>query len=470
MNHTNSANKEARLLRLALTTALASAALAGCATSAAPPAAVSAGKAEAAMAKGKQGTAVSHAEAAVLADPRNPQYRATLGAAYLEAGRYASAAASFDDALKLGDTSGRTALSLSLALSAQGKLQDAQRVLKAWENAIAPSDYGLALALAGNPDHGAKVLANEIRNGANTAKVRQNLAYAYALNGQWREARLMASQDLTGDKVNDRIGEWAIDTSPDNFQGRVAKLLGTPANVKDPGQPVHLALGNFPETAQLAAVADPALAAAPAPATYELPPLGDPIDPSVGIARHDTPPSTAKPAAAPAPKPAAKPAAPAAAQAAAKPASKDVFEAAFKPQAPAGAAVRAPAATDTARFVQATATKPTSAPAARTVPASAASGTHLVQLGAFSSEASAKRAWGIYVQRYPELAKHEMVITQAVVKGKNYWRVAAGGYSATASKAMCGKINGNAGQGCIAYAQGRPLPGGVDKSRQLASR
>ena len=34
---------------------------------------------------------LQHAEAAVLAEPRNPGYRAILGAAYLEAGRFNSA-------------------------------------------------------------------------------------------------------------------------------------------------------------------------------------------------------------------------------------------------------------------------------------------------------------------------------------------------------------------------------------------
>ena len=43
--------------------------------------------------------AVAHAEAAVLAEPHNPAYRTTLGAAYMEAGRFLSAKTSFDDAL-----------------------------------------------------------------------------------------------------------------------------------------------------------------------------------------------------------------------------------------------------------------------------------------------------------------------------------------------------------------------------------
>src|SRR3546814_1617459 len=59
-------------------------------------------------------SAVRHAEAAVLADPRNPAYRATLGAAYLEAGRFQAAATSFSDALDLGDSDPRTVLSYEI--------------------------------------------------------------------------------------------------------------------------------------------------------------------------------------------------------------------------------------------------------------------------------------------------------------------------------------------------------------------
>ena len=59
---------------LAVTTALASVALAGCSTSAAPRAEASYSDAQVALQKGKVSEAVSHAEAAVLAEPRNPSY------------------------------------------------------------------------------------------------------------------------------------------------------------------------------------------------------------------------------------------------------------------------------------------------------------------------------------------------------------------------------------------------------------
>jgi hypothetical protein len=98
-----------------------------------------------------------------------------------------------------------------------------------------------------------------------------------------------------------------------------------------------------------------------------------------------------------------------------------------------------------------------------------ADGTHLVQLGSFASEAGARRAWGIYTKKYPELSGHEMVITEAVVRGKHYWRVSAAGYGRSSSTAMCGRVRAS-GSGCFAYAEGRPLPGAVDRGVRLARR
>src|SRR5687768_8301967 len=194
-------------IALAVTTAIAGALLSGCTTSSAAPANVSASRAEAALAAGKHQQAIDHAEAAVLAEPRNAGYRAMLGSAYMDAGRFASAATSFDDAMQLGDNSARTALSLALALTGEGKHQEAAALLNDWEREIATADVGLALALAGQPERGVHLMSNAIRAGDNTPKMRQNLAYAYALSGRWREARLMAEQDVPADQVGDRIAE-----------------------------------------------------------------------------------------------------------------------------------------------------------------------------------------------------------------------------------------------------------------------
>ncbi len=454
-----------RMIGFAVTTAIAGVMLSGCATGKAPPAALSASQAQTALAKGKPARAIESAEAAVLADPRNAAYRAVLGAAYLDSGRFASATTSFDDAMKLGDTSARTALSLALSLAASGKQAEAVSVLNDYQGDIAKSDLGLAFSLSGYPERGIAVLSDAIRGGENTAKTRQNLAYSYALAGRWKEARLMAAEDVPADQVSERIGEWAAQVHPGLYQSRVAALLGVPAGAKDAGQPVALALNNNPSIEQLAAEATnaapaelppvaaqkaPAMAvatqpafAAPSPQTLELPPVGD--APAVaGV--------TARPA----------PAAP-----------RDTFSSAFAetPSAPMFAAID----NDASAFVKAApakaakASRPMKSSQGALLRTAAADGTHLVQLGSFASEAGAKRAWNIYTKRYPELAAHDMVVTEAVVKGKRYWRVSAAGFDRSSSNSMCGRVK-TSGAGCFAWAEGRPLPGAVDTGVRMALR
>lgn len=446
MNTTNRSNSK---FGLAVTSAMGAVLLASCASQGAPRADLSAGKAQTALAKGQSGKAITNAEAAVQAEPRNAAYRAMLGAAYLEAGRFTSAATSFDDALALGDNSARTALGLALALIGEGKNAEALAVLNDWDDAIAPADLGLAFALAGQSQRGVQVMSNAIRSGDNTPKMRQNLAYAYALNGQWREARVMAAEDVPADKVGDRIQEWAVMAQPEAWRYRVAALLGAPANVSDSGQPVRLALNNTPSVQQLATEAAAYAAPAPVQAYADARPVElPPIDNAPMAAVESFAPPRSEPA--------------------------ETFATAFAAAAPAGGSL-AQAAQDALRFaqepaVQTAAIRQGAAPApARAAAAKQADGTHLVQLGSFSSEQGARRAWGIYVRRYPELANHAMVISEAVVRGKRYWRVSAAGYDSAGSRAMCGRVK-NSGEGCFAYAEGRPLPGAVDTGVRLARR
>lgn len=430
-----------RVIGLAVTGALAGVLLSGCVNNAAPAATLSATKAEQALASGKHDKAITHAEAAVLAEPHNAAYRSMLASAYLDAGRFASAETTFNDAILLGDNSARNALSLALAQAAQGKYRDAQSLLNQWEGDIATADLGLALALAGQPERGIHLMGNAIRAGENTAKMRQNLAYSYALAGRWREARLIAAQDVPADQINDRIEQWAIMANPQSWQVRVAALLDVPVGVSDTGQPTQLALGNNPSIQQLAAeAAGTTLAASP---TSELPALA-PLAAPVEVARAES-----------------------------SQAERSNFDSAFAPT-PASDSLSTVARdgsravpTPAAPVYQASSHTASQAPAARA--ARGADGTHLVQLGSFSSEAGAKRAWGIYVKKYPELSGHQMVVSEAVVRGKRYWRVSAAGFGKSTASSMCSRVK-SAGAGCFAYAEGRPLPGAVDTGVRLARR
>lgn len=440
-----------RALGLALTTALAGALLAGCTTKAAPPAHLSANLAEKALDGGKHGKAIAHAEAAVLAEPRTPEYRAMLASAYLDAGRFASAATSFDDAMQLGDNSPRTALSLALALMGRGRHDEAATLLNQWEGRIPVADHGLALALAGHPERGVHLMSDAIRGGENTVKMRQNLAYAYALAGRWREARLMAGQDLQGVQLGDRIEEWSRLVAPEAWHHRVAALLQVPAGVADAGQPVQLALANHPSIDQLGEEAQ-------ARAALESPQVPVPVLAESAAGEL-----------------------PALGTSAAAPARDSTFQSAFAAPAPAAsspaatpAAAQGPVTREALNFVrspvvQTIEPRPASEPTALARVAQRTEGTHLVQLGSFASEKGARRAWNLYVKKYPELAAHDMVITEAVVRGKNYWRVSAAGFGRTDASSMCGKVR-STGQGCFAYSKARPLPGAVDSGIRMARR
>ena len=461
-----------RLVALALTTALATATLSGCTTQAAPRADVSASKAQAALEHGQGGEAVAHAEAAVLAQPRNAGYRAMLGAAYMDAGRFQSAATSFQDAMSLGDNSPRTALSYALAETAVGNYPKASAVLDDWRDILDPADLGLALALAGQPDRGVEVLGNALRGGQNTAKVRQNLAYAYALQGNWRAARVMAAEDVPAHQLDARIGEWARSVQPEMFHARIAKLLDAPV-VRDMGQPVALALSNNPGLEQLAAEAS---ALEPVPAE-EAP---------VELAQ--AAPSGELAAIAPAPQVATvvpAPQAPAPVQAAfveptpaPETASLASMSAQFIEKAIAFISnpivqpvpVRSEVRSEPRRggVQDGRASTQTERPV-RVAAAPQADGGHLIQLGSFASHEGARRAWGIYAMEYDNLERYRMVITKARVNGKTYYRVSAGGFARADARSMCSSVKAR-GEGCIAWAAGRPLPGAIETGLRMARR
>ena len=436
--------KTARMLGLVMTTALVSTSLSGCAGKAAPSAAMSAAGAKAALAKGKSGKAVTHAEAAVLASPRDAQARALLGAAYLEAGRFVSAASALNDAIQLGDNSGRTVLTYALALSAAGRYAEAQALLTERQRELDPVDYGLAITLAGSPQQGVEALSNALRYGENTPKLRQNLAYAFALSGDWRSARLLAAQDVTADKLDERLGEWAALSTPQNAVHRVAALLGVTARA-DSGQPVHLALTNFPTNEQLAAEAA-TQEAAPTPAPT---PVAGAVLAAAELPAAD---AIAQPAETPAlavntPAPVATSSTPAA--------PRIVLPKPVPAAAPVRTAVAKPApAKPSAAFAEAFVRQP---------------GAYRVQLGSYATAAGASDAWTRFVKRHPELNGAERVVTKAQVKGKTYYRVAAGGFAKSSASSFCGLVR-KSGGGCFAYASSRTLPGAVTGATRVAAR
>lgn len=437
-------------LALAITTAIAGLTLSSMTANAAPGAQVSFSKAQTALSKGQVNKAITYAEAAVSADPRNPGYRALLGAAYLEAGRFQSAATSFGDALDLGDENPRTVLSFALAKIALGDSGAAVSVLDEYAQAIDPTDLGLALALAGQPERGMHVLVNAVRSAEQTTpKLRQNLAYTYALAGNWRAARVMAAEDVPADQLDARLSQWASMSAPEMFQQRIAALLDVTPRA-DSGQPQQLALANFPGQALLAA------------ASAE--------DAATDVALGETAPVTI---AYVAPTPTSV----------AQPAPGTAFAQAFAASEPSGSGIRyvsnpvvqelptraAPAASRVAAASPQRRMAPAATPAPAPIASDKAAGTHLVQLGSYSSKLEAERGWNMLKAKFPQLKDHKPVITEAVVNGRNFWRVAAAGFGPKSAQSMCGTVK-SSGRGCFAYAASAPPAGGVKRDVQMAAR
>ncbi|WP_171033043.1 SPOR domain-containing protein [Qipengyuania marisflavi] len=446
--------KNTRLVTLAITTALASTMLSGCNAKVAPSAAYSAAKAQVALEKGKSSQAVSHAEAAVLATPRDAYTRTLLANAYLESGRFLSAVTTFAEAIELGDTAPRTVISYALAQTALGDQSGALATLERWETSLDSADFGLAVALAGRPQQGVHVLGNALRSGQNTAKVRQNLAYTYALMGDWRSARLMAAEDVPADQVGARLAQWAAMIRPEQYLTRVANLLGVMPSA-DPGQPTMLALANHPAVEQLAAesaaqdypapqpVSDFAFAAelpaqSEAPAEYE---AGDAALADAGLAQLTA----------------------VTAVSGTRFVSKEVVQSVPAPRTASRARV-APRVAGTVAQAFAPETE-----AAKQAGFEFVGGDHNVQLGSYFSMSDAQAAWKQFQKRYPELANAEKQITKARVNGKIYYRVAATGFAKSSARAMCSMVKGK-GAGCIAYAASNPLPGTINKDVRVAAR
>lgn len=436
-------------------------------------------EAEAALRQHDAGQAIQIAEAAVAAFPDKAEYRTLLGRAYLMDGRFASARTAFEDALTLGSTDGRNIVNLSLIHVASGDSSAAQHLLSDHVNDLTAADYGLAMAMAGNPDEAIRVLSQAIHATTAGAKERQNLAYAYALAGQWTEARQVAMLDLAPLDAAKRVLQWAQSAQPGAESQRVIAMMGVAPRGDDTGLPVRLALGQ-PKVPAPVQMADAALAPS-APAANDFTPL--PIEESTLAPAPAVPVKLAE--AAPTPEPAAMhatasqwaaalaPAEPAAAPVAPVPAqvtaaqwaatieddSASVPEFIPAPRAPAKVAVAMPAAAPSldskGAFVPARASllkrnMPAARPASIWQPVDAARGSAwVVQLGAFSTPQAAAAAWNHYVRGNEKLGLFPQVVSQANVNGTNFHRLAIAGFGDRAgADRMCGAIRA-AGGACF---------------------
>ena len=419
---------------------------------------------EAALAKGDGERGVSLAEASVAQSPREASLRATLGRAYLKNGRFQSATTALSDAVTLGDTSGRTLLALALAQIGSGQNDAALATLENGNNVIPVADLGLALALAGEGDKGSVPLADALRAGDKSDKLRANLAYAYALAGRWAESRTIVAMDLPADKVDARMTEWAAAARPEAARQRVASLLGVEM-ANDAGQPMQLALNKTEAPVQMAS-AEPAPMAAPAVAAAA--PVEAPINPAPAeVALASAAPADPAPVS---PAPVTATAASESAPVAELPAlaqSQPVAQAeTFTPPAPVfhAIAVPAPAARPVAMALHTPRAKAKGKSAApvdvangesRGPESRAPSGTHVVQLGAFLSEKNALRAKKAFLGREKSFAAADVEVTKAMVEDRQFWRVSVRGFNANAATNKCASIR-KSGGACFAHSGNLP--------------
>lgn len=404
-------------------------------------AAKSADKARSALENGKVSRAVGFAEAAVAASPRDAGYRALLGQAYLNDGRFASAEAALGEAMELGVSDGNTVLALALAQIAQQKYAQAVELLSVHRDVVPASDTGLALALAGDSEAAIYVLTEAARSEGASARTRQNLALALALSGRWAQARILASQDLSAAKLEQRMTEWAKLAEQPNAPVRVASLIGTKPQA-DAGMPVRLALSNFTDT-QMASVPAPVeLASAdPAPvANYAPPPIM--ADASGAIRTVELP----------MPERGAEGVVPVTELPQPKPATEVILADA----APYRAAPRATGeAAETLRPAQRQALELATriVPRAMGFDSKKPSG-WAVQLGAYDSLGIAKEKWSVLKRNNSQLAHFPASSHAAEVKGRTFHRLTVNGLASRAdANSLCQQLKAQ-GQTCFVRAMG----------------
>jgi D-alanyl-D-alanine carboxypeptidase len=390
-------------------------------------------KAEKLFAKGKVDKALALAEAAVQVDMQNMEYRSLLARIYMSQGRFASAERTFMDVMELGQVDPRTVVSVALMRIGQGKTESALSLVEAHRSILPASDYGLALALAGEQKQAVQILTDAIRADNASARTRQNLALAYALDGRWREARIMAVQDMPQDRVDERIVEWAQYARPGAYQVRVAGLLKVTPQA-DSGQPVHLALNGVTAQPQMAAAEEPeTVSMAAAAPVEELAPIGP------APAAMDEIQEVVKMAMAAVPEPAVE---------------APLIKA---PEGPAKAATAAPAPQPVK--AAAAAPKPVKLALADTAPVAKMGGSHVLQLGAFSSAAGAQKAWSQLTAKHKVLQGFSSATSTVTVNGKTLTRVAATGFgNFQAANAACNQIKASGGVCMIRSLNGAASP------------
>lgn len=436
-------------------------------------------RAQVALAGGDSAAAVQYAERAVQNTPSDAGFRALLGNIYFAGGRFASAEAAYRDSLALMPHQPKLILKMALVQIAQGKSAEALSLLEASRGDLDASDYGLALALAGRADDAVAILNHAARSAGADAQVRQNLALAYGLSGDWTMAKTVAAQDVPAAQLDGRVQQWMAMATPQRASDQVAALTGVTPAAMDPGQPVQLALNRPPAQQRQAAVApaqpkpqpQPEMQAQRVAETYYAPPpaLPEPMPATMQIAAPEPMPAVAdvQP-----PEPEADPAVVAAVQSLIQPASAPVVELPMvTAEAPAVPAVAiAPveklptsfaAVVEPAAYVAVSDTVRRAAALARKAKGNSRS---VIQLGAYKSPERVMVAWNDITRRYPALRDYTPMRARFHGPKGTVWRLSIKGFAnQQEAAARCEKLQSRGGS-CFV----RTIAG--DAPVQLASR
>ncbi len=394
-------------------------------------------RAQLALESGDFARAVGLAEQAVEHSPGQAAFRAVLGNAYFAAGRFASAEGAYRDSLSLSAAQPAVVLKLALAEIAQGKNAQALADLEAARDYLEAADYGLAIALAGHPADAVAVLGQAARLPGADARLRQNLALAHALSGDWIMARTIAAQDVPPDQLGSRIQQWMAMATPTRASDQVAALTGiTP--VADPGQPVRLALNKAQPASRLAQAtpvpAAPVQYAEPEPVQY-IEPRARPQAASFVAQAMDEPEPVAAPK---------------------QPAAQVLMQLASKPAAPVEALPT--------RFEEEPTVPKLLAAKVREPARASGRSNSVVQLGAYGSLQRVAVAWDQFAREHIALSRYTPVSMRfSSPKGMVYRLSVKGFASVGEAQQLCGRLE-RSGQNCFV----RRVAG--DAPVQLASR
>jgi Flp pilus assembly protein TadD len=425
-----------------------------------------------ALQQGNLPLATSLMERAVAASPRDVGFRMLLADAYLRSGRFNSARITYAEAVSLDPSNVRGALSVALIQIAQGRPAAAVGILDNIADRAPAADVGLAYALAGRADRAVDLLESAARSPMATPRTRQNLALSYAFAGDWNRARAIAAQDISPSEIDARMAQWAQMAHPGAGPTQVATLLGVSPGA-DTGRPLQVALGAGEPIVPGADRVQ--VGEAPAPSRALFAPAEAPAP--VAVAAAETRPAEAPAFWAPAENYQAEalaeapealaPASGAVPASFAAPAEQLADDAApvttadvpFVAPAPRRIVVQprasaAPALPRRAAFIRAAAASPL--PRAMFPHPDVHSGNApvVVQIGAFSNEANAERAWQQASARY-NLAGRAPLTTTFDFGGRTLHRVSVSGFASTAdAQRLCGEIRNEGGVCFVRAAAG----------------